>query len=443
MNRRYMFHLIPVAALLLLVCVVSAFSIPQAGTDTQGFANGPDLQDSKAKDLGNKMAKAKNVILLIGDGMGYSELTAARWEKANESLATYATTSLALDHLEYSGYVTTYCADSFITDSAPAATAIMAGVKTNLGVIGEDATAVNKKSDGARVASIAELAKRAGKATGAVTTTRITHATPAGLYAHVNDRDNETLISSQLLASGMDLAFGGGYPYFINATVKDPWGAKGKRTDGRDLIAEFRSAGYTVVNNSTGLAGVKAREGTKVLGLFSSSHMEYDRARNTTNEPSLAAMTGKALEILGKDKDGLFLMVEGGRIDHAGHARDYANNTGDTLAFDAAVQTALDFTKKNPDTLVIVTADHETGGLTLGATTNANYAAGMSPYFPSGGNLTKDANGTAIIALDPAEASHTAVDVPILASGPGAIEFGRGMIDNTEIFTRMKAALRV
>ena len=276
----------------------------------------------------------------------------------------------------------------------------MGGVKTNLGVIGQDATAVNKKTDGMRVVSIAELAKAAGKATGAVTTTRITHATPAGLYAHVNDRDNETLISTQLLASGTDVALGGGYLYFINATVKDPWGSKGKRTDGRNLITEFQSAGYTVVNNSTGLAGVKAREGTKVLGLFSSSHMEYDRARSA-NEPGLAAMTGKALDILSKDRDGFFLMVEGGRIDHAGHARDYANTTGDTLAFDEAVQTALDFAGKKRDTLVIVTADHETGGLTLGATTNANYGAGMSPYFPSGGNLTKDAAGKPIIALDP------------------------------------------
>ncbi len=443
MKRRYLLHLIPVAALLLLVCVVSAFSIPLALTNAQGTANDSGSQDAKVKDPGDKTARAQNVILLIGDGMGYSELTAARWEKANRSLATYATTSLALDHLEYSGYVTTYCADSFITDSAPAATAIMAGVKTNLGVIGEDATAVNKKSDGVRVASIAELAKAAGKATGAVTTTRITHATPAGLFAHVYDRDNETLISAQLLASKMDVALGGGYPYFVNATAKDPWGTKGKRTDGRNLVTEFQSAGYTVVNNSTGLATVKAKEGAKVLGLFSSSHMEYDRARNTTNEPSLTAMTEKALEILSKDRDGFFLMVEGGRIDHAGHARDYANDTGDTLAFDAAVEKALDFAESDGHTLVIVTADHETGGLTLGATTNANYSAGMNPYFASSGNLTTDTAGKSVIALDPVEASHTAVDVPILASGPGAATFGHGLIDNTAIFAGMKGALRV
>lgn len=238
------------------------------------------------------------------------------------------------------------------------------------------------------------------------------------------------------------MALGGGYPYFVNSTVKDPWGAKGRRTDGRDLIAEFRSAGYSIVTNSTGLAAVDAREGKKVLGLFSSSHMAYDRFRGQ-DEPGLSVMTSKALDILSRDRDGFFLMVEGGRIDHAGHARDLVNATGDTLAFDAAVQTALDFAAKDGHTLVIVTADHETGGLTLGALPGAAYSAGTNQYFASGGTATTDASGRPIIALEAVEASHTAVDVPVLAQGPGADTLGHGLVDNTEIFTAMKEALRL
>lgn len=188
MKRSYC-HLVPAAGILLPICSVAALAVFPAGADTLGIAAGHGK--ASADGNGHGPAKAKNVVRLIGDGMGNGELTAARWEKANRTPATYASTTLALDNLEFSGHATTYCADSFITDSAPAATALMAGVKTNLGVIGQDATAVNRKSDGAHVASIAEIAKAAGKATGAVTTTRITHATPAGLYAHVNDRDND------------------------------------------------------------------------------------------------------------------------------------------------------------------------------------------------------------------------------------------------------------
>ena len=153
-------------------------------------------------------SSAKAVILMIGDGMGYSEITAARMEKAGMNLSVYNETSLNLDHLDYGGYVSTYSSDSFITDSAPAATAMATGHKTNNGVIGQDSTAVTKKKDGKNLTTIAELAKLAGMSTGVVSTTRITHATPAAFYSHVNDRDNETEIANQLVASGLRCGFG-------------------------------------------------------------------------------------------------------------------------------------------------------------------------------------------------------------------------------------------
>lgn len=148
-------------------------------------------------------------------------------------------------------------------------------------------------------------------------------------------------------------------------------------------------------------------------------------------------MTEMAIDILSKDEDGFFMMVEGARIDHAGHARDYERIVGDTLAFDEAVKVALDYAAENPDTLVVVTADHECGGLVLGATTS-EYIEGWAPNFGSGAYPVSDTYADLNILE---EASHTSVDVPLFASGPMAIEFSRGLIDNTEVFTLLKEAM--
>lgn len=383
-------------------------------------------------------SSAKNVILLIGDGMGFPHLTAARVEKAENNLTAYANTELHMDNMEQAGYVTTFSANSFVTDSAPASTAMATGQKTNNGVISQNATAIEGVRDGANLTTILEMAEDANLSTGVVTTTRITHATPAAFYAHVDDRDNESEIADQLLASDVEVILGGGLRFFVGKNETDPLGKKSKRSDNRNLLVEFGNKGYAVVHNGSALMALDANSTDKVLGLFNNDHMKYDLEREGSGEPSVAEMAAKAIEMLSRDGDGFFLMVEGGRIDHASHARNLSNNIGDTLAFDEAVKVALDYASKNNDTLVIVTADHECGGFTLQPSDLETYeASGLNPIFASGMITTSGSyNLTA-----GKEATHTAVDVPIMASGSGAENVGHGRMDNTEIFDLMRNAL--
>lgn len=386
---------------------------------------------------------AKIVILMIGDGMGQAQITAARWEKAGGNLSVYRNTSLNMDRMDYEGYVTTDSANSFVTDSAAAITAIATGNKGVNDVLNQDSTAVWKKKDGKNLTTIAELAKKAGYATGAITTTRITHATPAGFYAHTNNRDDEATIAKQLLASEMDVAMGGGYKFFVAKNQTTPFGAKSKRTDNENLINMSKALGYTFVYNETALEAVNANSTKMLLGIFDDDHMLYERQRvnqTRTHEPSLAEMTEKAIEVLSKNPKGFLLMVEGGRIDHASHARDYANTTTDTLAFDEAVRVAQDYQKMNKNTLVIVTADHETSGLNLGAENVTDYPEGVAPFLGTGLLEIPGSKSNYTLA---SEAPHDGVDVPIMAMGPGAEKVTRGKMDNTQIFGLIKQALGI
>ncbi|HPS91214.1 MAG TPA: alkaline phosphatase [Methanothrix sp.] len=413
------------AGLLLIVAVLSCLVSSGIGEDAAGNSE-----------------STKNVILLIGDGMGFPQLTLARIEKSNENLSEYASVNLSMDGMEQTGYVSTNSANSFVTDSAPAATAMATGEKTNNGVLSEDKTAIPKKRDGNNLTTILELAEKDGLSTGLITTTRITHATPAAFYAHVDNRDNESEIASQLLKSGTDVILGGGQQYFVGRNHTDPAGKMGGRDDDRDLLADFASQGYSLVFNRTGLEKLDAAKTGRILGLFSSSHMQYelDRISSEDKQPSLSSMTRKAIEILSRNPKGFFLMVEGGRIDHAGHERNLSKISSDTLAFDEAVKSALDFASKKNDTLVIVTADHECGGLVLQPENLTDYEGGLlDPIFASGTVRTAGPRHDFITEME--EATHTAVDVPIMASGPGAEKVSHGKIDNTRIFEIMKVAL--
>jgi len=394
-----------------------------------------------ADDVAGKSASAKNVILLIGDGMGFPQLTLARIDKARENLSDYASVELFMDGMKQTGYVSTFSANSFVTDSAPAATAMATGHKTNNGVIGQDATAVPKKMDGKNLTTILELAEKAGLSTGLITTTRITHATPAGFYAHVDNRDNESEIADQLSKSNVEVILGGGLQYFVGKNDSVPTGKESKRNDDRNLLADFASQGYAFVYNGTAFQKVDAKKTEKLLGLFESSHLQYELERQSAKEmdPSLAEMTEKAIGILSKNSKGFFLMVEGGRIDHAGHERNLSKIVPDTLAFDEAVKTALDFATQKNDTLVIVTADHECGGLVLQPENLVEYEGGViDPIFASGTARTPGPRYDFITEME--EATHTAVDVPVMASGPGAEKVSLGKLDNTQIFEIMKEA---
>ncbi|WP_151733840.1 alkaline phosphatase ['Paenibacillus yunnanensis' Narsing Rao et al. 2020] len=304
---------------------------------------------------GAAKAKSKNLIVLIGDGMGPAQISAARY---------YQQYTKNISHLNldpyYVGQATTYAdrgedggtvVSGIVTDSASAGTAFATGHKTyNAGI------SVSNEDVSKPFASIIEAAESTGKATGLVTTARITHATPAVYASHVRSRDNEAAIASQYLESGVDVLMGGGKQFFVTKEEK------GKRTD-KNILGDFTAKGYTIVENTSALNKLTSKN-DKVLGLFGSSHVAYVPDR-TAEIPSLSQMTAKALNILSADKDGFVMMIEGGRIDHAGHANDLPTLVQEALDFDAAFKTAIEFAKKDGNTSVVVTADHETGGLSL------------------------------------------------------------------------------
>lgn len=283
--------------------------------------------------------RPRNVILMIPDGFGPASVTLARQAKGSP---------LALDGF-ITGSVGTASTDSGVTDSAAGATAYASGIKTYNGAIGVDTLRQP-------VGTVLEGAKARGMRTGLVTTTRLTHATPAAFAAHVPSRNMEVEIAAHMMARNVDVLFGGGVEFFIPQPA-------GRRTDDRNLLTEAEAAGYTVVET---LRGMRAVTTTPVLGVFSVSHLDYEVDRDPAAQPSLAEMTRKALELLADDAAGFFVMIEGGRIDHAGHANDPVGHLHDILAYDEAVQVTLDFARADGRTLVVSAADHETGGMSLG-----------------------------------------------------------------------------
>jgi alkaline phosphatase len=247
-------------------------------------------------------------------------------------------------------YLVNDTADAIVTESAAAAGQIATGKKMT-------ARALSMAADGKTpVQTIMEIVKAKGVATGLVTTSGITDATPGAFAAHVPHRSDEASVADQQLKMGVDVLMGGRKQFFL------PEVSAGKRKDDRNLLDEAEAAGYTVVGDAEEL---KAAKGPKILGLFNMGNMVYEIDRHNTQEPSLAEMTAKTLEVLSRNPKGFFAMIEGGRIDHASHRNDAAGTIHDTLAFDEAVGVALGFARRNPETLVIVTADHETGGMAL------------------------------------------------------------------------------
>lgn len=302
---------------------------------------------------------SKNLIIMIGDGMGLSQVAAAR---------TYMRTQFGVNHLNmdayYVGQATTYAAhghdtdagktvSGVITDSSAAATALASGTKTNNAAVG-----VTNDDVAVPVASIFEAAKLEGKATGLVSTARITHATPAAFVSHVRNRANENAIAMQLLESGVDVMLSGGKRQFVSKEEG------GERTD-RSILSDFKADGYKLIENRDELLALETSTDQKVLGLFDDYFMPYVLDRQNVH-PSLEEMTQKTLDLISTDKDGFIMMIEGARIDMASHANDFPTMIQEVLEFDRAIGVAMDFAKKDKNTSVIVTADHETGGLALG-----------------------------------------------------------------------------
>jgi alkaline phosphatase len=276
----------------------------------------------------------------------------------------------------------------YITDSAAAGTAISSGKKTNNGVIGKSPGGENYKS-------ILELAEEKKLATGLVATSVITHATPASFIAHDDSRGNYETIALNFLETDIDVFIGGGFDHF------------GKRSDGLNLIDSLKNKGYQV---ETSLEGILNAKSDKLAGFTAPGDNPY-RLEGRGN--MLPASSKKAIEILSKNPDGFFLMIEGSQIDWAAHDNNQKLMIDETLDFDEAIGVALDFAAKDGHTLVVVTADHETGGVTV-----------------LDGNLTKK-----IVKLGFSSKGHTGIMVPVFSYGPCSAAFS-GIYDNTDFFNK-------
>lgn len=340
---------------------IAGFSIAAAVAFTSlGFASYSNLTEAK-----DKKKEPTNVIMMVMDGTSAGATSLARWYKGE---------NLAMDEILIGG-VRTHSAESAITDSAPAATALATGNKSNDKIIGLLPEIVNtpgvdsiKAEDAYKpVANVLEGAKLLGKSTGIISTSEIQHATPAGFSSHATHRSNYQDIAEQQVYQGIDVVLGGGKESLV------PGSTKNARVDGENLLEVINQNGYDFVETKDELLTSKSN---KIWGSFAPSALAYDFDRQATknSEPSLAEMTKKAIATLSKNEKGFFLFVEGSKVDWAAHANDTVGILSDVLAFDDAVKEALTFAKKDGNTMVIAVSDHGNSGITMGnVNTNSNY----------------------------------------------------------------------
>ena len=416
--------------------------INSQSADSDWYQNGARaVEEASRRAYNNTPGAAKNIILFLGDGMGPSTVTAARIFAGQQQGLPGEEYSLSFERFPWTGLVKTYNTDAQVSDSAGTMTAIMTGVKTRSGVIGIDERPLRGSCEsymntpGATLVSALELAEVSGKATGIVSTAKITHATPAATYANSPDRNWEstsnmpeeaktlgcTDIASQLVdfenrlkskvnrgidysdIDGIDVAFGGGRNAFYSEDPVSIIGfaestGEGNRDDGRNLIYSWVNQGGRYIMDREGFNNIDSSDSRNVLGLFENSHMRYEANRNEDigGEPSLTEMTVKAIELLKNDDDGFFLMVEAGRIDHAHHANNAFNALNETVELSNAVQAAVNAVDTN-ETLIIVTADHSHVMTMAGYPTRGNPILGKVIGNDNSGmpesEFTRDRNG--------------------------------------------------
>jgi len=329
--------------------------------------------------------KPKNVIFLIGDGMGIAQIYAGMVASDNK---------LNLERCTYSGFSKTYSSNKFTTDSGAGGTALACGVKTKNGMIG-------MSPDSVPVQSILELSSHNKLSTGIVVACAVTHATPASYIAHQVSRNMYDEIATDYLKTDIDVFIGGGRKYFED------------RNDGRNLTNELKAKGYQVAYK---LDDVKAIKTGKLAGLLYEDQNPAMPERGTM----LPDATMAAINILDDNKKGFFLLVEGSQIDWAGHDNNVRQVVKEMLDFDQTIGSVLDFAKKDGNTLVIITADHETGGLAL---LNGRFGSDdMKAVF-----TTKD---------------HSGVPVPVFAYGPGAENF-KGFMENISFKAKIEKLLKL
>jgi alkaline phosphatase len=363
------------------------------------------LAIATASAAGNLAAQAKYVFFFIGDGMALSQVSAAEiYAKAKAEAGEPGFKRLGFTQFPAQGITTTYDSSSIITDSASAVTALATGNKTLSGVINMDP---GKK---VKHVTIAELAKKAGYGVGVVSNVSLDHATPAGFYAKVPSRGDMYDIAMQLADSGFDYFGGGGF-----AQPRGPQGDK------PDAIENMKSKGYKVVDTVAGFKALKAGD-AKVVAvnqtLQDSMAMPYDIDRKP-GDLSLADYVAKGIELLSpKGSKGFFFAIESGKIDWACHANDAAAAIGDVLAFDEAIGVAVDFMKKYPkDTLIVVTGDHETGGMSIGFA-GTQYSTAFGSVKQMGSYVAFNAD-----VLAPYKASHKPADASLEDLYPVMLEY--------------------
>lgn len=436
-------------------------------------------------DTSDPALTPRNIIFFLGDGLGVNTLTAARIYAVGE------TGELTLDTLPESAWIKTFSHDGQVTDSAASMSAYMTGKKVNNGVLSMSTDTIAAPTGtpcttGSAAPTLGELARARGMSVGVVTTTRVTDATPAAVFAHVCNRTMEPEIAASLVPggagynqalgpNGLDVLLGGGTDFFA-----------ARRTDQRDLLAELAAKGHRIVTDSAQLAAADSATAAPLVGLFAAGDLDYDAVRDAARQPALSTMAVKAIDVLAKNPKGFFLMVEGGLIDLALHDTQAKRALQETVAFDTALKAAiarmrvLDPGLKN--TLIVATADHDhtlllngysrrTGKTTatepgvlglihkvddgkarldldgapmtiIGFGTGQNRVQGSRGSVPALTDAQVSADGyrqEAVVRSHPGDETHSGTDVYLGAVGAGAGRFG-STIDNTRVFELIKAA---
>ena len=362
--------------------------------------------------------EVKYVIFMVPDGMGLSDVTAARIQRNG-----LAGAPLWLETLEHIGYQRTFSEKNTVTDSSAAASAWACGEKF---INNEVCLHLDGRPNNF---SLLELAKQRGMATGLVATQTITHATPAAFASHVSYRGCEKEVARQYIQlTQPDLMLGGGRSNF-NSTTADACGASG------DYITQATAAGYAYVTTAADLATIVGAGPRRVLGLFSSSYLLPEVLRTpTTTQPHLAEMGAAALALLSREQAGFFLLIEGSHVDSCNHLENFPCTYGEIAAFDDTVKVVLDWinasSERRQHTLLIIAADHETGGFAVKGT-----------EIPMGEPFGYFEAGWLFAVPPEPEAHHTGGDTIIWSQGPGSESLNRAM-DNTWVYSVVKNVLK-
>ncbi|KAH8269631.1 hypothetical protein KR018_010955 [Drosophila ironensis] len=430
--------------------------------------------------------KAKNVILFLGDGMSLSTVAAARIHKGQLKGNPGEEDAISFEKFPYTGLSRTYCSNAQVPDSACTATAYLCGVKTNIVALGVTAAVNFNNCSGSedpanQISSIAAWAQAAGKGSGIVTTTTLTHASPSGAYAHTTNRffesdtdivtygegqndpatctDIATQLITQAPGKNFDVMLGGGIGKFLPNTITDPFDKKGERSDGVNLLSRWQGQhpGGVLAYNRDQLLSVNASKITNLIGTFGSGVMNFHKLADAKKQPTLTEMTRKAIEVVEKNENGYFLFVEGGLIDYGNHYNVPAYALDETLELDQAVAAALAMT--NPEeTLIVVTSDHAhpltisgypgRGTPILGLNQHdtdvngvkyatLNYAVGLEQYLDENGqryDLSEKVNEEPFFApsyIHGYIGVHAGEDVGVFATGPQSHLFSGVMQQST------------